>query len=58
MADDKQLREPGSTGIVTVETAVKALAACVQDLQAQVLDMKRVLLALSYNTTTNPVISQ
>jgi len=38
--------------------AVRALATMVQDLQQQISDLKRVVLALSYQTTTNTVIGQ
>lgn len=38
--------------------AIKQLAACVQDCQAQISDLKRVILAIVNSTTNNAIISQ
>ena len=40
------------------KTAIKNLAACVQDLQAQISDLKRVVLAVANSTTNTVIIGQ
>ncbi len=43
---------------VPTRQAVRALAACVQDLQAQIDDLKRLLKAVVNVTTNNTVLNQ
>ena len=43
---------------VQTRQAIRALAACVQDCQAQINDLKRVVLAIANGSTNNAIINQ